>query len=154
MALRSWPWVGWGCRLILGGIFIYASVDKIAHPAQFAQIIFNYKILPPDLVNLAALILPWVEMIAGGLLVLGVFVVPSISILTFLVVIFLAAIGYNLGRGLNFQCGCFSTDPEAMNAGVQMLIRDAGLLVLAMLCLVSTLRRARRWPSGKERNGL
>ena len=34
------------CRLVLGGVFIYASLDKIAHPAEFAKAIGNYHVLP------------------------------------------------------------------------------------------------------------
>ena len=56
-------------RLILGGIFIYAAMDKIAHPDQFAEIVYNYKLLPGALVNLMAIVLPWVEILAGVFLV-------------------------------------------------------------------------------------
>jgi len=46
-------------RLLLGGIFVYASYDKILHPVPFAEIIYNYQILPDVLVNLVSLFLPW-----------------------------------------------------------------------------------------------
>ena len=52
-------------RLILGGVFIYASLDKIAHPAEFAKAIGNYHVVPFGLENLMALALPWLELIAG-----------------------------------------------------------------------------------------
>ena len=45
-------------RLILGGVFIYASLDKIAHPAEFAKAIGNYHVVPFGLENLMALALP------------------------------------------------------------------------------------------------
>ena len=48
-------------RLFLGILFIYASVDKILHPAAFAKIVYNFHILPGFLINLFAIILPWVE---------------------------------------------------------------------------------------------
>ena len=41
-------------RLVLGLIFIYASVDKIYHPAEFAQVISNYQILPDALINIVS----------------------------------------------------------------------------------------------------
>ena len=58
-------------RLVLGGIFIYASLDKIAQPLEFAKIIKNYQILPDFLITLPALMLPWLEFLAGFCLVAG-----------------------------------------------------------------------------------
>ncbi|MBR38916.1 MAG: hypothetical protein CL888_01690, partial [Dehalococcoidia bacterium] len=46
-------------RLILGAVFIYASIDKIQNPADFAKAINNYHVLPFGLENLMALALPW-----------------------------------------------------------------------------------------------
>ena len=63
---------------------------------------FNYKILPTELVNLAALALPWVELLAGSLLIAGRLTFPTAFILTGLVLVFIAAIGYNLARGPGF----------------------------------------------------
>ena len=58
-------------RLILGVIFIYASIDKIFHPAAFAEAVYNYQILPDALINLTAIVLPWLELILGAFLILG-----------------------------------------------------------------------------------
>lgn len=59
-------------RLILGGVFVFASVDKILHPAAFADAVYNYQILPDSLINVAAIILPWLELVLGSLLIIGV----------------------------------------------------------------------------------
>ena len=48
-------------RLLLGGIFIYASIDKIAFPGDFARIIENYGLLPSFVVKPFAILLPWLE---------------------------------------------------------------------------------------------
>ena len=60
-------------RLALGGIFLYASIDKIIHPRAFAEIIFNYHLLPDQLINVMALILPWLEGLLAVFLLLGWF---------------------------------------------------------------------------------
>ena len=56
------------CRIVLGGVFIYASIDKIMHPEEFAKAIGNYHVLPFGLENLLALTLPWLELIADSAL--------------------------------------------------------------------------------------
>lgn len=71
------PWGASGilalcARIFLGAVFIYASIDKIIHPEAFAKAIFNYQILPEALINLTAILLPWLELVMGVLLVLGI----------------------------------------------------------------------------------
>jgi uncharacterized membrane protein YphA (DoxX/SURF4 family) len=123
-------------RVILGGVFVYASVGKIADPHAFALTLFNYQLLPAELVNLSAIILPWVEMLCGVLLILGVQPLPAATVLNALLIVFAVAIGYNLARGLDFHCGCFSTSPEARSAGMVTLARDLILLIPGAICLV------------------
>ena len=62
-----------GCRLVVGMVFVYASLDKIAHPDQFARAVYYYRLLPLPLLHPFALILPWVELVCGLALLLGVF---------------------------------------------------------------------------------
>ncbi len=106
------------CRLIFGGIFVYASLDKIGHPDQFARIVYNYHLLPGWGVNLFALILPMVEFIAGICLIAGIFYEGSRNLLLILSVIFIGAIGINVIRGVNLECGCFTTSSGVKKAGM------------------------------------
>jgi uncharacterized membrane protein YphA (DoxX/SURF4 family) len=118
------------CRLILGGVFIYASLDKITHPHAFARIINNYQLLPEILITLPAIVLPWLEMISGLFLVAGIFKRASALILSTLLLVFAVAITINLARGISFDCGCFSTVTTASGSDpVGLLIRDLLLLI-------------------------
>ena len=120
-------------RLVLGFIFVYASLDKIAHPEQFARIVYNYKILPPFLINIYAVTLPWVEFFAGLFLIFGVFTESASLLISFLLVIFVIAISINLYRGVNLNCGCFSTDPAGNKEGVKLLIKDFVFLYMGIM---------------------
>ena len=80
------------CRLILGGVFIYASLDKIANPAEFAKAVGNYHVLPFGMENLVALILPWVELIAGICIIAGILVDGSSILIIIMNVIFIFAL--------------------------------------------------------------
>jgi uncharacterized membrane protein YphA (DoxX/SURF4 family) len=97
-----------GVRLILGTVFIVAGVDKILHPLAFAKSIDNYQILPDTLVNFAAMILPWIELALGSLLIAGVWLPGTVVLVNLLLGAFFAALIYNLARGLNVDCGCFT----------------------------------------------
>ena len=97
-------------RLFLGGLFIYAAVPKIMDPFAFAVDVYNYKMLPGFAVGLVAASLPWLELAAGLLLVLGIRVRASAIIITGLLVIFTLAILINTLRGIDVDCGCFTSD--------------------------------------------
>jgi uncharacterized membrane protein YphA (DoxX/SURF4 family) len=127
-------------RLILGAVFIYASIDKIAHPAAFAKAIYNYQILPIFLINLTAIILPWLELILGLFLVIGLFREGSVCIVTGLLVIFFGAMVFNLARGLDTHCGCFSTNTDGPNNTPMAwyTIRDGVFLLPAIYMSYST----------------
>ena len=125
-------------RFILGAVFIYASLDKIADPVTFSTNIDNYHISPIAINNLAALILPWVELIIGLSLITGVFL-DGASILTIgLLAFFIFIITQAYMRGISLECGCFKTavDPSLGDLKQEMLWRifeDILFLVLAII---------------------
>ena len=132
-ASKNWltdPTTAFVLRIVLGCVFIYASLDKIKHPDLFAEAVYNYQLLPEIAVNLVAISLPWLELLSGILLVLGLWMEGSILILSGLMVVFIGALGINLARGLDVHCGCFitqSSDPIT----ILTLFRDSLFLLLA-----------------------
>ena len=124
------------CRIVLGGIFIYASLDKIAHPAEFANAIGNYHVLPFGLENLLALTLPWLELLAGVALITGVMIDGAAIMVIIMNIIFIFAISQALARGISIECGCFSVTTEGGdNIGLQTVIRDIGYLIMGFIVL-------------------
>ncbi len=112
MRTRDLTWMnvlGFLVRVALGAVFVYAGAEKIIHPATFAGDVANYRLLPREAVNLVAITLPWIEVVAGLLLVAGAWVRPSALIVTVLMCVFLIAIGQAVARGLNINCGCFGS---------------------------------------------
>ncbi len=125
-------------RLILGVVFIYASIDKITHPQAFAQAVFNYQILPDFLVNPTALVLPWLELVLGCCILFNKWMAGAILIANILLVVFMSAIFYNLARGLDISCGCFSTAPSEDTINSLTIARDLFLLITAFFLLGMT----------------
>ena len=132
-------------RIALGGIFLYASVDKILKPQAFAEAVYNYQILPEGVVNLAALVLPWVEVLIGICLI-GGFWLPGATLLgTGLLTVFIGALVFNQARGIDVHCGCFSTGATAA-ADLWTVARDLAFLVVSVYLTVVTLIK----PSGAK----
>ncbi len=124
-------WVIFLLRLFVGGVFIYASIDKIAHPGQFAHAIENYRILPWFLINIFAIILPWIELVSGVLLIAGVWLNGSAITISALLLIFIIAITAGLLRGLDISCGCFNTT-GGQKIGLSLIIKDVVLLLITI----------------------
>ena len=121
-------------RLILGSVFIYASFDKIVNPGDFAKIVGNYHVLPFGIENLLAIILPWVEFIAGVCIIVGVMVDGATILVILMNIVFIFAITQALARGISVECGCFSVASDTGSAiGVKTILRDIGYLFLAYI---------------------
>jgi len=119
-------------RIILGAIFVYASLDKIANPQAFADIINNYRVLPVQLVNPLAIFLPWLEFITGLFLISGKWVKGSLLIYSTLLVIFIIALSQALIRGLDISCGCFSVQPTTTSNVWLRIIEDLIMLFFSV----------------------
>ena len=100
-------------RMILGVVFIYASYDKILNPAGFSDNIHNFHVTPTAVENLAALIIPWLELIVGVFLIFGVFLEGSTSITIGLLTFFIFILSQAVLRGIDVHCGCFKTEADA-----------------------------------------
>lgn len=142
MTSRTWKWMLLACRLVLGGVFVYASLDKITHPGAFADILYNYQLIPAWMIHPLAVWLPWLELVAGIFLVAGVFVHGAALVLGGLLMVFIAALGINLLRGLSIDCGCFTTAAGTHTGGmIELIIRDLLLLIPAFLIIRRGLTR-------------
>jgi putative oxidoreductase len=93
-------------EIILGGLFVYAGLQKYLHPYEFAEAVLAYRLLPEGLVGLTVVALPWVEIAAGLSLLVGLKRRSCLLILAGLVAVFLVAIFITMARGLNIDCGC------------------------------------------------
>jgi len=116
-------------RLGIGGMFIFASVFKIADPKGFAVLIAQYQFLPHNLVNLWALILPQVEFWFGLALIVTPFVKECVLVILALFASFIIALVWALALDLGITCGCFQIDGAQSKAEAwTALIRDLILL--------------------------
>ena len=123
-------------RVALGAVFIYASLHKILDPMAFAQSIRNYLLLPPALTNLAAITLPWVEMVCGAFLVVGLFPRSAAAVVSALLVVFNAALVISLARGLDIDCGCFQSGRGGEAISTLSVLRDLALLFMSVSVMI------------------
>ncbi len=133
---------------VLAGVFIYAGIDKIRDPLQFADSIAAFAILPVVLINLPAIGLPPFEIGCALLLLppatrrIGALAVALLS------VVFMIALSSALRRGLTLDCGCFGTGAPSRPRMWLELALDAGLFAGAVFVYLSSIARlSARTPS-------
>ncbi len=126
-------WIELAARWFLGVTFIYASYSKILVPAVFAKIIYGYDLFPGALINLIAIIIPFVELVAGLAFIIGFYPRSTALVINAMLLVFIISLSINIIRGHEFDCGCF-----AINTGNQstfsgpLLIRDFFYLALGI----------------------
>ncbi len=123
-------------RLFVGFIFLYAGLGKIVEPQTFAKEIANYHILPDFLINITALVLPWLEVIIGIFLIAGIRIRASATIASVSMLVFIIAVLSAMIRGLDINCGCFAD--KVVMVGWRKIIEDLIILIAALLPAIFT----------------
>lgn len=146
------PWLTVRTQIALGVFFVVAALPKLADPPAFAHMIYNYRILPGPLVNAAALVMPWAELLMGLALVLGIWRRSAALLVGALLAVFIVAISVNLLRGNAIDCGCFDVASagrsfdERIRDMWMVIVRDAGMILLVVQGLIGA-RRAEEDPA-------
>lgn len=144
--------VALSARLLLGFVFVVASIDKIADPAAFATSISYYKIVGAPLTLILATILPWLELLCGLFLLFGMLLKGSSGLVLVMLVGFTGAILSGIVRGLDISCGCFTRDPSAHTIGFLKVFENLSLIALSCVCLFTNSTRFTivRWNAPKS----
>ena len=121
-------------RLLIGGIFFYAGLEKILDPFNFSVAIYNYRLFPDFLLGGMAAAIPWIEAIAGLFLLSGFNTKGAAALTLFLLLIFIGLIIISAIRGLDIDCGCFGSLERKV--GIQAIFEDTLLFVISMSVLL------------------
>ncbi len=127
-------WLGTAARLVTGGVWIWAGWLKLPHPEESVLAVRAYQLLPGDSATTVGHLLPVLEIVVGGCLVLGLLTRGAATVSGLLFVAFIVGIASVWARGINIDCGCFGGggyDPDATSKYPWEIARDIGLLALS-----------------------
>lgn len=128
-------WAGTLIRIFLGGILGWAGIVKIQNPEAFIKIVKAYNLLPEELAVLWGIFLPWIELVTGLFLFLGLWHKSAVLSSSGLFLIFAAAVSINILRGADIACGCFGFNDTNLYV---VLLQD--LVFLLCCCFLFLLR--------------
>ena len=130
-ALR--PWLSLLVRVFIGGYFVVAAVPKIIEPLAFATSIMHYGLIPSWSVNAVALVLAWLELLAGVGLIMGIRTRVQSLLCGGMLLIFTLAVAYAVVLGLKIDCGCFGESGGEEVSWIKVAKNSAMILGCAYL---------------------
>src|SRR3954468_21528789 len=129
-------WLGLAARLAVGGVWLYAGLLKLPHPAASVSAVRSYQLLPTGMAETVGHVLPMLEVVLGACLLVGLLVRFTGAVSALLQVAFLIGIISVWTRGIAIDCGCFGgggADPDAFSKYPWEIARDVVLLALSVL---------------------
>ena len=128
IAVKISPYLYLGLRLMLGVVFLWAGVAKVADLAGFVQVAKAYRIVPLSLVVPIAVTLPWLEVLTGAGLVLGLWTRTTALLAALQLTVFAVVLSISIARDMPISCGCFGLGGDSLEIA---LVRDLALLLVA-----------------------
>src|SRR3954468_6138239 len=129
-------WLGLAARLAVGGVCLSAGLLNLPHPAASVSAVRAYQLLPTGMAETVGRVLPMLEVVVGGCLLVGLLVRFTSAVSALLQVAFLVGIISVWSRGIAIDCGCFGgggPDPDAFAKYPWEIARDTALLALSLL---------------------
>ena len=131
--LSGTSWIAKIARVCIGTVLIYAAIPKIDHTDRFLNTVMMYDLAPVGINIVMAVTIPWLELLLGVCLVLGLYAPGSLAIVAGLFTLYVIAIASALHRGLAFDCGCFGD----MSGSSSTMVNTIALTRTAILGVIS-----------------
>ena len=120
-------------RTFVIGLFIVSGLSHVENPLHFVDTVYSYRIVPPSIGTLTAVLVPIIQLQVAYLLFVGVFNITAWIWATGLFGLFAIVHATILVRGLNVDCGCFG-DAVHLEVGFRSFVILVGMLVLSVVC--------------------
>lgn len=150
-AATPWRYATLAFRIFLAIVFLVAGGSKVVQPWVFVHTVEGYNMLPNAIARPFGLALPWIEVLIGVYLLIGLFTRAAAAAAAVLLATFLVALSVQIARGHTGNCGCVIglNNPiiTAFVGGDTIsawdLIRDGLLLAMAVAIALTP----RPWPA-------
>lgn len=122
-------------RYVVAFVLLFAAIPKLADRREFERAVRNYRLLPERIVPAFAAWLPRTELVIAVALLLGLAAPIFAFLAAMLLLAFGSAVGINLIRGREIDCGCRGS-VTARRIGWSLVFGDVALAALALFAAV------------------
>ena len=123
----------WACASVVGVVFIFAGFQKLLTGIEW--LVQAKQLRPPRIAEPIVPLVPYIELIVGGLLIAGLQEIPARIAAIILLSSFTALLVARLAAGERPPCACFSFR-STRPIGWSNVTRNAGLLALLIASIV------------------
>ena len=123
----------WACASVVGVVFIFAGVQKLL--AGIEWLVQAKQLRPPRIAQPFVPLVPYIELVVGGLLIVGLQELPVRIAAIILLSSFTVLLVARLAAGERPPCACFSFR-STRPIGWSNVTRNAGLLALLVASIV------------------
>lgn len=130
--MNTAEWLGVLTQAAVGIALLRAGLLKAARPrdAHLVEAVQEYELVPTALVPAIAAVLPWLEIVVGTALMVGLWPTVAIAVAWLLLTGFTVAVAWSVLRGRSHGCGCDGgSDPVSWSRVRNNIVLGAGLLV-------------------------
>jgi uncharacterized membrane protein YphA (DoxX/SURF4 family) len=134
-----------GGRWVLAVVLIVAGVSKLSATSRrrLLQAIRDYGVIPERLGATASVVLPWLEVVSGIAMCIGILLVITASVVAAMFGAFGVATAWHVARGEGFDCGCGLWNTPI---GWGLVRRDLTLCALALAVATGPSGALAVWP--------
>ena len=104
---RKYAVISQGLGIVFGCLLLLSSITKLQNSYAFLATLDQYELLGPRVVPVVAILLPFVELMLGACLIVGVARRAAWILVAVLFTIFVGVLASVAYRGLHTTCGCF-----------------------------------------------
>jgi len=137
--MRGKHWLAIGASILLGLVFIVSGLGKLPYHGEFLALVLSKSLLTLPQAIIIAHWVPWVELVLGSLLIIGIAAKFMASFSAALIVVFIANNSWMISLGLGGEpCGCFGNVEHlalAQLSNIEALYLDIGMLALTVIIL-------------------
>ena len=117
-------------RLIVGGLFITLGSLRLPILSASPRTSGTTGSFPQEICFFTALILPWLEVLAGACLITGIFKKTGALLISGMLAFFIVLVAVTMIRGIDVECGCFGT--FSRKADWRLILEDLIMLVMSL----------------------
>jgi putative oxidoreductase len=130
-----WPVVSLLIRIVLGCTLLVSAIDKLQNPYAFLATIDQYELVGPRIAEAITIVLPFLEIMAGGCLIAGLALRATSILVVLLFALFVSALASVAYRGIHISCGCFG-QLDASDVTWKTVARSAAFLTMSIIELI------------------
>ena len=126
--------------LAIGAVLVLSGYSHLQNDLNFFANVLDYQIVGPEFAAIVSFVVPWLEIVTGGALIMRLASQPALYWAVLLFVVFLLSQCYVIWLGRVVDCGCFG-NLHRETIGPETALRTLALLAVSAALAIDAFRQ-------------